>query len=205
MPVRIDRGKGSGREGHAVATLWRIGVRNESDPSGTPTPTKVVSVRGTLSSDAAVGTTAATTTSIYNAKGAAVPIDLVFTKTASGWTVQAATKGANLGSPIAIPFDAAGDHTTTDVTIPAAALDGIGGTAGSWPATGITLGFGSATDPTHLQSSTGQTAIVVAEQDGNDGQTATGIVTGVHLTSQGPELVIDGQLVPYASVTDVQS
>ena len=162
-------------------------------------------MRGTLSNDAPTGATAATTTSIYNSKGTAIPIDLQFTKTDTGWTVQAANKGVALGSPIAIPFDAAGDHTTNDVTIPAAALDGIVGTAGSWPATGITVGFGTATDPTHLQSTGGQTAIVVAEQDGNDGQTASGVVTGVHLTSTGPELVIDGQQIPYTSITDVQS
>ena len=78
------------------------------------------------------------------------------------------------------------------------------GTTGDWPATGITLGFGSAGDPTQLQLANGPATVAVAEQDGNDGQNATGIVTGVHLTADGPLLVIGGQHIPYTSITDVQ-
>jgi flagellar basal-body rod modification protein FlgD len=141
-----------------------------SGQSGTPTPTGVLSVRGTLSNDAPVGATASATTNVFTEQGAEVPLDLDFTKTASGWTVQASNKGVALGDPINIPFDAAGDHTTNDVTIPAAALDGIVGTTGDWPATGLTLGFGSPTDPTHLQIASGATTVGVTEQDGNDVQ-----------------------------------
>jgi flagellar basal-body rod modification protein FlgD len=185
--------------GHPVSYSLSAGGQPSS-----PTPTTTISIRGSLSSDAAVGTTSVQRTTVYTEQGAPVPLDLEFTKTATGWTVQAATKGANLGSPINIPFDAVGDHTTNDVTIPASALDGIVGTAGNWPSTGITLGFGEATDPSHVQLATGPSTVLVAEQDGNDGQTATGIVTSVHLTADGPELIIDGQNIPYAAVTDVQ-
>jgi len=177
-------------------------------PSGgtaAPTPTSVISVRGSLPSDAAVGATAAVSTDVYTAHGAKVALELDFTKTAGGWTVQAWSNGAKLGQPVPVTFNATGDRTTNDVTIPSAALDGVIGTTGDWPATGITLGFGAASDPTRLQLGSGSATVAVAEQNGNDGQSATGIVTGVHMTSDGPQLVIGGQQIPYTSITDVQS
>ena len=173
--------------------------------SGTPQPTTVVSVRGSLPKDAAVGATATTGTNIFTSKGTKIPIDLSFTKTATGWNVQAVSNGAKLGQPIAVAFNATGDRTINDVTIPETTLNGVIGTAGDWPSAGITLGFGSAGDPTRLQLSSGSATVGVAEQNGNDGQTATGLVTGVHLTADGPQLVIGGQLIPYTSITDVQS
>jgi flagellar basal-body rod modification protein FlgD len=171
----------------------------------TPKPTSVMSVRGTLPKDAAVGTTAIATTNVFTAKGAKIPIELDFTKTAGGWTVQALSNGSKLGKPMDVTFNAAGDRAINDVTIPAATLDGAIGTTGDWPAAGITLGFGSANDPTRLQLESGAATVGVVEQDGNDGQSATGIVTGVHLSADGPQLVIGGQQIPYTSVTDVQS
>jgi flagellar basal-body rod modification protein FlgD len=172
---------------------------------GVATPTHVMSVRGSLPKDAAVGATATATTDVFTNQGAKVPLELNFTKTATGWNVQASTHGTKLGKPVAITFDASGDHSSSDLTIPAAALDGIVGTTGAWPQTGITLAFGAANDPTRLQLASGPASVVVAEQDGNDGQTATGIVTGVHITADGPQLVIGGQQIPYTSVTDVRS
>jgi hypothetical protein len=142
---------------------------------------------------------------VYTESGAKVRLELDFTRTATGWNVQASSNGAQLGQPVPVKFNAAGDRTTNDVTIPAAALDGVIGTTGDWPATGITLGFGSASDPTRLQLTNGPTTVGVAEQDGNDGQNATGIVTGVHMTADGPQLVIGGRQIPYTSITDVQS
>ncbi|HEV7525556.1 MAG TPA: flagellar hook capping FlgD N-terminal domain-containing protein [Acidimicrobiia bacterium] len=172
--------------------------------TGSPTPTSVISVRGSLPSDAAVGATATTTAEVFTAKGSKIPLELQFTKTASGWTVQALSSGTKFGKPVALTFDASG-HANNDVTIPASALDGIVGTAGDWPATGVTLGFGPATDPTRLRLDTGTATVAVAEQNGNDGQTASGVVTAVHLTADGPQLVIGGQNIPYTSITDVQS
>jgi hypothetical protein len=172
--------------------------------SGTPTPTNVISVRGSLPKDAAVGATATATTDVFTAHGARIPLELNFTKTADGWNVQALSGGTKLGQPVALAFDSSG-HASNDLTIPAAALDGVIGTTGDWPATGISLGFGSAGDATQLQLANGPATVAVAEQDGNDGQNATGIVTGVHLTADGPLLVIGGQLIPYTSITDVHS
>ncbi len=173
--------------------------------SGTPKPTSVLSVRGSLPKDADVGATASATTTVFTEHGQKVPLELDFTKTAAGWNVQAATGGAKLGSPVAIKFDSSGDRATIDLTIPASTLDGITGTAGDWPATGLTLAFGSAADPTRLQLAAGPATVGVAEQDGNDGQTATGVVTGVHMTTDGPQLVIGGRQIPYTEITDVQT
>jgi flagellar basal-body rod modification protein FlgD len=192
----------------AASTMIGRAATYSLAPNGattTPTPTSVMSVRGTLPSDAAVGATAAATTDVYTQSGAKVRLELDFTRTAGGWNVQASSNGAKLGQPVPVRFNAGGNGTTNDVTIPAAALDGVIGTAGDWPATGITLGFGPASDPTRLQLANGPATVGVAEQDGNDGQSAMGIVTGVHMTTDGPQLVIGGRQIPYASITDVKS
>jgi flagellar basal-body rod modification protein FlgD len=173
--------------------------------STTPTPTTVISVRGSLPANAPEGATAAATTDVFTRHGAQVRIELDFTRTADGWNVQASSNGAKLGHAVPIAFNATGDRTTNDLTIPASALDGVIGTAGDWPATGITLGFGSSADPTRLQLANGPANVAVAEQNGNDGQSASGIVTGVHMTADGPQLVIGGRQIPYTSITDVQS
>jgi flagellar basal-body rod modification protein FlgD len=192
----------------AASTMIGRAATYSLAPSGattTPTPTSVISVRGSLPANAAVGATAAATTDVYTQQGAKVRLELDFTKTAGGWNVQASSNGSKVGQPVPVTFNATGDHTTNDLTVPSAALDGVIGTAGDWPATGITLGFGSASDPTRLQLTNGPATVAVAEQNGNDGQSATGIVTGVHMTTDGPQLVIGGQQIPYTSITDVQS
>src|SRR4029077_14840204 len=105
----------------------------------------------------------------------------------------------------ALTFDATGDLTSGDLNIPASALEGVTGTTGEWPSTGITLTFGDANDPTRLQLGAGPSTVAVAEQNGNDGNTATGIVTGIHMTADGPKLIIGGQDIPLTSVSDVES
>jgi len=171
--------------------------------AATPVGTSVVSIRGTLPKDADAGAKAQTATTVYTASGMKVPLTLDFTKTDTGWTLQASSSGLALGAPLPITFDASGDRTSTDLSIPSSALDGIVGTSGDWPATGITLGFGDSSDPTRLQLASGPSTVDVAEQNGNDGTSATGVVTGVHVTSSGPQLVIGGQDSPYTSVTDI--
>ncbi len=171
--------------------------------AATPVGTSVVSIRGSLPKDADVGAHAQTSTNVYTASGVKVPLKLDFTKTDSGWTVQASSNGVALGSPLLLTFDASGDRTSTDLSIPSSTLDGIVGTSGDWPATGVTLGFGDSSDPTRLQLASGPATVNVAEQNGNDGTSATGVVTGVHVTSSGPQLVIGGQDIPYTSVTDI--
>jgi len=168
-----------------------------------PVGTSVVSIRGSLPKDASTGAHVQTSTTIFSNSGVKLPLDLDFTKTDTGWTVQASSGGTMLGSPLDITFDASGDRTSTDLSIPPGALDNITGTSGDWPTTGLTLGFGDSSDPTRLQLASGPATVNVAEQNGNDGTSATGVVTGVHMTSSGPQLVIAGQDIPYTSVTDI--
>jgi hypothetical protein len=129
---------------------------------------------------------------------------LQFTKTADGWSVQASSSGTSLGGPLSLAFDSSGDHTNNNLTIPASGLESIGGTSGSWPAGGITLAFGNTNDPTRLQLSSGPATVAVAEQNGNDGNKATGVVTGIHITADGPQLIIGGQDIALSSITDVE-
>ena len=165
--------------------------------------TTAISLRGTLPKDAPAGTKAMATTDVFTNTGEKVALQLQFVKTDDGWTVQGMHDGRALGAPVAINFDAAGDHTTNNLTIPASALDGIVGTAGGWPPGGVLLAFGDTNDPTRLQLASGPATVAVAEQNGHDAKSATGVVTGIHMTADGPQLVIGGHDIPLASVTDV--
>jgi flagellar basal-body rod modification protein FlgD len=169
-----------------------------------PIGTSVVSIRGSLPKDAPAGSRTNITTEVYNRAGAKVPLNLEFLKTADGWTVQATSRGTAVGSALKLDFDATGDRTG-NLSLPASALDKITGTAGGWPANGITLAFGDKDDPTRLQLADGPATVGVTEQNGHDGQTGAGVVTGMHLTVDGPELVIGGQTIPLSSITDISS
>ncbi|HET9729618.1 MAG TPA: flagellar hook capping FlgD N-terminal domain-containing protein [Acidimicrobiia bacterium] len=170
-----------------------------------PTGTSVVSVRGTLPDNATAGEHFVTNTDIFSRTGVKHALKLDFTKTDTGWSVAASADGHQLGDALDLAFDASGDHTTSDLTIPASALENVAGTTGDWPAAGITLGFGGTNDPTRLSLAPGAATVAVAEQDGNDGNSATGVVTGMHITADGPTLIIGGQSIPLASITGVQS
>ena len=192
----------------AAATMVGRSVTYSLSASGkpaAPTGTSIVAVRGTLPKDAAVGTKATTETSVYTKTGQKIPLTLQFTKTATSWDVQAFSSGKAVGSPLNLGFDSAGDHTNNNLSLPSSALDAIAGTTGGWPAGGITLAFGNTNDPTRLQLSSGPATVAVAEQNGNDGNTATGVVTGIHMTADGPKLIIGGQDIPLTSVSDVES
>jgi flagellar basal-body rod modification protein FlgD len=180
---------------------YSLSASGESGPAAT----SVVSLRGALPEDAAEGARVTTQATVFTNTGAPVDIELAFRKTAQGWTVQARSNGHPVGEPAPLEFDGSGAHTGGDVTIPVTALDGIAGTSGGWAASGIRLTFGDSNDPTRLQLGAGPSTVVVTEQNGNDGNTATGIVTGIHMTSDGPMLVIGGREIPLASITDVQA
>jgi flagellar basal-body rod modification protein FlgD len=192
----------------AAATMVGRSVTYSLGTNGTPTTptgTSLVDIRGSLSKDAPVGAKNTISTTIYTKGGAAVPLDLQFTKAANGWTVQPMSGGQKVGGPLSLTFDATGDHVNNNLSIASSALDGIGSTAGGWPNGGLTLAFGTNTDATRLQLTSGSATIAVAEQNGNDGNAATGIVTGIHMTADGPQLVIGGHDISINSVTDVQS
>jgi hypothetical protein len=78
-------------------------------------------------------------------------------------------------------------------------------TTGTWPAAGVTIAMGAQTDPSRIEMSSGPSKVAVLEQNGGDGSSLTGIVTGIHVTTDGPQLEIDGRDVPLASVMEVQA
>jgi flagellar basal-body rod modification protein FlgD len=186
--------------GRAVTYSLTAGGHNPG-----PTATTNVALRGTLSKDAAEGTHVTTDTDVFTRAGTKIPLTLNFTKTADGWTMQAESGGANIGGPKLVQFDATGDHAVNDVTISSTDLDTINGTSGTWATNGLTIAFGTTADPTRLQLAAGDSNIAVLGQNGNDGNTTIGLVSGIHMTSDGPQLVIGGQDIPLSSVTDVQA
>ena len=171
----------------------------------TAVATNTVSVGGNLAQDAPVGAHVTVNTTTFNNIGTQIPLQLQFTRTAGGWSMQASSNGQNIGDPSDVTFDATGQRTSADVTLSSGALDTVPGTSGTWPAAGMTVNMGSATDPNRLEMGAGTSNAAVLEQNGGDGQTLTGIVTGIHVTADGPQLEIDGRDVPLSSVTEVQA
>jgi hypothetical protein len=172
---------------------------------GAPTATGVVSLRGTLPKDTNSSGSASVTTDVYTKTGQKLGLTLKFTKTVDGWSVQASANGQNIGGAQLVKFDASGDRTINNLTLQATDLDKVAGTSGTWPATGIKLDFGDSDDPTRLQLASGPATVAVAEQNGNDGNTASGVVTGIHMTTNGPVLLVGGREIPISAISDVTS
>jgi hypothetical protein len=119
--------------------------------------------------------------------------------------MQASSNGQSIGDPQNVTFDATGERTSTDVTLNASDLDELPGTPGTWPAAGLTIAMGSQTDTNRLEMGSGASSLAVLEQNGGDGQTLTGVVTGIQITADGPQLQIDGRSIPLSAVTEVQA
>jgi flagellar basal-body rod modification protein FlgD len=171
----------------------------------TATATTNVSVGGNLAQDAPVGAHVNLNTTMYNNVGTKVPLQLQFTRTADGWSAQASSGGNAIGSPQAITFDATGQRTSADFTLGMSDLDDLDGTSGTWPPGGVTVAMGGANDPNRVEMGAGTSKMAVLEQNGGDGTSLAGIVTGIHITADGPQLEIDGRDVPLASVMEVQA
>jgi flagellar basal-body rod modification protein FlgD len=171
----------------------------------TPTATTQVMIGGNLSQDAPVGKRVNIATSVYNSIGTKIPLQLEFTRTADGWSMQASSKGNNIGGPKDITFDATGERTSANITIPMSDLDSLPDTHGTWPAAGFTVTMGDSSDPGRLAMDTGPSTVGVFEQDGGNGQSLTGVVTGIQITADGPQLMIDGRAVPLSAVMEVQA
>jgi flagellar basal-body rod modification protein FlgD len=167
--------------------------------------TTEVRVGGNLAQDAPVGAHSTVSTSMYNNVGTKVPLDLQFTRTANGWTMQASSKGQLIGPARNLTFDASGERTSTDFTLALGDLDGVDGTSGTWPAAGVTIAMGSPNDADRVEMGSGTSNVAVLEQNGGDGSTLAGVVTGIRITADGPLLQIGGRDVPLASVMEVQA
>jgi flagellar basal-body rod modification protein FlgD len=171
----------------------------------TPAATTNVMIGGNLSDDAPVGKRVNVTTSVFNQIGTKIPLQLEFTRTADGWSMQASSKGQNIGGPKAITFDGTGERTSANITLSASDLDNLPDTHGTWPAAGFTVTMGDPADPGRLAMGSGASNVAVFEQDGGNGQSLTGVVTGIQITVDGPQLLIDGRSVPLSAVMEVQA
>jgi flagellar basal-body rod modification protein FlgD len=171
----------------------------------TAVATGKVTVGGNLAQDAPVGANVTVNTTAYNNIGSQIPLQLQFTRTAAGWSMQASSGGQAIGSPSDVTFDATGERTSPDITLSESQLDQLPGTTGTWPPAGMTISLGAATDPNRVEMGAGASSAAVLEQDGGDGHTLSGVVTGIQITSDGPQLEIDGRNVPLASVTEVDA
>lgn len=171
----------------------------------TAVATTAVSVGGNLAQDAPVGAHTTVSTTMYDNVGAKVPLDLQFARTANGWTMQASSNGQLIGPARDLTFDASGQRTSTDFTLSLADLDNLSGTSGTWPPAGVTIAMGSPNDPARVEMGSGTSKLAMLEQNGGDGQSLAGIVTGIHVTADGPQLQIGGRDVPLSSVMEVQA
>ncbi len=177
--------------------------------SGLPSTTTVAHVGGNLPADAPVGAQVETTTTLYTNDGTAVPIKLQYTKLANGsdgsehWQLRTYLSTTQLSGPAAVDFDSHGERTSPDVVLTTDELENVPGTHGKWDPSGVRLDMGASSDATRLRSGSGQSTLEVFDQNGTDGKTVTGVVTGAQFTSSGPLLTIGGKQYALADVTEV--
>jgi flagellar hook protein FlgE len=152
-----------------------------------PITTTTMKIGGNLPADAAVGTVVDAGINVYNSLGTAVPLRAEFTKIADAagevnWQVRVFDSANNLVSgPAAVTFDLNGALTSGNVTVTKAQLNTIAGTNGTWGAGGVTLDFGTATDPDRLSGAGGLNTAAALSQDGS----GVGSVVGFSVSEQG--------------------
>ncbi len=177
--------------------------------SGKPAATTVAHVGGNLSLDDAVGAKATTSTTIYTTQGTPVPIQIEMTKLADGadgsrhWAARAMLGSKQLAGPFTVDFDSHGERTSGDISITGAQLNAVPDTTGLWNTTGVRLDLGTSTDPSRLRVGAGSDGLTTFGQNGTDGTSIRGVVTGVQFTANGPLLTINDKQYPLTDVTDV--
>jgi flagellar basal-body rod modification protein FlgD len=177
--------------------------------NGTPAVTSVVHLGGNLSVDDPVGTVTSTNTTLYTNKGTAEPVKVELTKLAnnsdgsSRWAARAYVSTTPIAGPYEVDFDKNGELTSGDLTISSSQLDNIPGTNGEWDPNGVRIDLGSATDTDRLRVATGADALTTFGQNGTDGTSVSGVVTGVEFTANGPLLTINNKQFQMTDVTNV--
>jgi flagellar basal-body rod modification protein FlgD len=177
--------------------------------SGLPSTTTVAHVGGNLPSDAPIGSQVETTTTLYTSDGTAVPIKLQYTKLADGsdgskhWELRTYLSTTQLSGPTPVDFDTHGERTSPDVVLTTDQLENVPGTHGKWDPSGVRLDMGATTDAGRLRVGTGASTLQVLDQNGTDGKTITGIVTGARFTADGPMLSIGGREYSLLDVEEV--
>ena len=176
---------------------------------GTPTVTTVTHVGGNLSNDTPLGAKVTTDSTLYTTKGTKIPVTLELTKLADGadgshhWSGRALVGTARIGAAFTVDFDASGERTSPNPKLTAADLDGVPGAKGLWDASGVRIDFGSAPDAQRLRASTSTSNVSSSGQNGTDGTSIAGVVTGTRFTIDGPRLQIGGKEYSLGDVTEV--
>jgi flagellar hook protein FlgE len=145
-----------------------------------PVSTTSVSIGGNLPSDAANGDKINVSPTIYNSLGTKLSIRVEYTKIANtagavNWQVRTYDAAGNLlagpaaadNTTVNLAFNLAGDRTSLPITITQAQLNAIAGTTGTWPAGGITMDMGAATDADRLTGAAGLNSVGFLSQDGS--------------------------------------
>jgi flagellar basal-body rod modification protein FlgD len=181
-------------------------IANGEDP--VPNATTQLRIGGNLPQTATPGTKFETTTDVYTTDGQKLPLKLEFTRGAEQtegalWELKMFSGTQQVGVTQTLTFDANGECTNGNITVPKSALDLIPSSPGPWPSDGITLSFGNATDPGRLHVGSGAGTPTVREQNGSDGLTLTGIVSGVRFTEDGAVLRVGDREIPMGSVLEV--
>jgi flagellar hook protein FlgE len=154
-----------------------------------PVATTSVTIGGNLPSDAANGDKINVSPTIYNTLGTKLSIRVEYTKIADtapaagppvvpgsvNWQARTFDAAGNLlaGPALAdnttanLTFNLAGDRTSGAITLTQAQLNAIAGTNGTWPAGGIAMDMGAATDADRLTGAAGLNSIGFLAQDGS--------------------------------------
>ncbi len=178
-------------------------------PSGVPAVTTVVHLGGNLSVDDTVGSTTSTTATLYTTKGTQVPVRVDLTRMPDGsdgskhWQARVYESTTQLAGPISVDFDSNGELTSGNITLSASDLENAVGTTGLWDPNGVRLDLGTAGDTSRLRVASGADSLTTFGQNGTDGTSTSGVVTGVQFTANGPLLTINDKQYQLSDVTNV--
>ena len=180
-----------------------------ANSSGTPAVTTVAHLGGNLSADDTVGSKTSTTATLYTTKGTAVPVRVELTRLPDGsdgskhWQARAYVSTTQIGGPFSVDFGSNGEQTSGNITLTTADLSNVPGTNGEWDPSGVTLDLGTAGDSSRLRVGSGADSLTTFGQNGTDGQSVSGVVTGVEFTANGPLLTINDKQYQLTDVTNV--
>ncbi len=188
----------------------RVQIALPFGQQGGKSATTQIGFGGNLPKDANVGTKVESTMTVLTREGGQVPLRTQMTKLANGtngesnWEMRVFASTTQISGPHTVTFDAAGNRTTPDPVITMQQLDEVPSQRGTWDTGGLTLKLGNSTDLTRLRVGDGATTFAALTQNGSDGQSVTGIVSGVRFTADGPLLKIGDRELPLTNVMEVQ-
>ncbi len=177
---------------------------------GQMSATTQVAFGGALPKDAQVGTKVDSTMSVLTRDGNKVPLRTQLTKLGNGangesnWELRVYSSTTQISGPHTVTFDSNGNRTTPDPVVTSQQLDEVASQRGKWDTAGITLKLGSGSDLTRLRVGDGESTFSAFTHNGSDGQSVTGIVSGVRFTADGPLLRIGDRELPLTNVMEVQ-